>query len=90
MPTRLNDSPAVAHDKKLKTNTAVASDSTTLESLPKPRNNCAAASATNTIPKMYANCCAGKVSDVPPSVSLKPASPGRREKTASVITAKPK
>ena len=52
MPTRLNDSPEVAQDKKLITNIAVASAKTMFETLPNPRHNCAAPRPTKTMPKM--------------------------------------
>ena len=89
MPTRLNDSPEVAHDKKLITNIAVARASTIFETLPSPRQSWAAPRPIKTMPKIQANCCAGIVRFAPPSVNLKPASPGRREKITKVITARP-
>ena len=39
MPTKLNDSPAAAHAKKLMNTVAAASANTTYDNLPKPRNN---------------------------------------------------
>ena len=87
MPTKLNESPAAAHDRKLMKNAAVASASTTLESFPKPRNSCATATATSTMPRAQPKPCAGSANRAV-SLILNPASPERLVNTTKQIVAR--